>query len=255
MRGVVFSFISIIPFLFLSCNRLSEKELTYQDSIASLTFKDPNIEGYLVKLSDVWYMEHTNAEGHIIRRRYNPTQEEISAYEAENIEEEEEQEEEFEEEDNVVDWKALNHRMRGWYNVTEIHDTNKYKLFRAAIIFNPFIIKFDEILFHIDKDDSGNPVEWHGDTPVWMDGYKVEKLNDDIYHLRYLSEEEENAIVDSITDKNPDFIFLADHDDNKYGLAPFFGKDVNVRMDTTFMPDSLFLYYEEETIRLDRIEY
>ena len=255
MKKKAFAFISVVPLLLYSCNSHSEMETTCKDSLASGNYIESDIDSSLYKANDGWYMEYRNkTNGHIIRRKYNPTQTEILAYEAKNTDEQH-----YEEEENIQDYEvdvnALNHRLSGHYKVTEIHDPEKYKLIYASIIFNPFIIKFDSQLMLINEDDPDNPVEWYGDTPVWLDGFKVEKLNKDNYHFRYLSEAEEKAIVDSITAKNPEFYFLVDHDHNQYGLKPFFGKNVNVRMDTSYMPDSLFLYYEEETIRFDRLEF
>ncbi|MBR0501656.1 MAG: hypothetical protein IJJ77_00235 [Paludibacteraceae bacterium] len=262
MNKLVFIVITVVSILFISCNSHTGGETGYNDSdttCANDSVVDDNVEISLHKSNDgVWYKEYRNKlSGHIIRRKYAPTSDEIEAYyaalEEENLEEMQPDEsediddtDEVEEEDEE---DMENHRcFAGVYKITENNDSVKYKLYHACVFSDPFIIKFDT------RDDPANLAVWYGYKPIWLDGYKVENLQDGKCRLRLMSNKEDSRITDSIISENPDIhMILSSHSDNHYGLKPFLGKSVDARIDTTYLPDSLFIYFKKKTLKLDRI--
>lgn len=88
MNKLVFAFVVIMPILFLSCNSHSERDTYRNDSINAYIPDDDNVDANveisLQKSDDGWYKEYRNKQnGHIIRRKYDPSHEEIEAYNAE----------------------------------------------------------------------------------------------------------------------------------------------------------------------------
>jgi len=88
MNKLVFTFVVLVPILFLSCNSHSERDAFRNDSISARVSNDDdvdaNVEISLQKSDDGWYKEYRNKlNGHIIRRKYDPSPKEIEAYNAE----------------------------------------------------------------------------------------------------------------------------------------------------------------------------
>lgn len=87
MNKLVFIVITVVSTLFISCNSHTGGETGYNDSdttYANDSDVDDNVEISLQKSDDGWYKEYRNKlNGHIIRRKYDPSHEEIEAYNAE----------------------------------------------------------------------------------------------------------------------------------------------------------------------------
>ena len=84
MNKLVFIVITVVSILFISCNSHTGGETGYNDSdttYANDSDVDDNVEISLRKSYDGWYKEYRNKlNGHIIRRKYQPTKEEMEAY-------------------------------------------------------------------------------------------------------------------------------------------------------------------------------